>query len=107
MSKKTQRWNYIFFIITTLGLSCVATSCKKQDTLDFRIGNDFGGWLELRKKTIASLRDIADYIDSVTHKSAIVKAFGSGSGIVAGSLTLAGGILVFISFFIFPCLKES
>jgi hypothetical protein len=40
------------------------------------------------------LRDIADYIDSVTRKSAIVKALGSGSGIVAGSLTLAGGILV-------------
>ena len=43
------------------------------------------------------MRDIADYIDSVTRKSAMVKAFGSGSGIVAGSLTLAGGILVFIN----------
>ena len=42
-----------------------------------------------------SLRDIAEYIDSITHKSAMVKAFGSGTGIVAGSLTLAGGILVF------------
>ena len=72
----------------------------------FRIGDDFGGWLELRKQTIASLRDIADYIDSVTHKSTMVKAFGSGSGIVAGSLTLAGGILVFITFYIctvIPC----
>ena len=41
-----------------------------------------------------SLRDIADYIDSITHKSAMVKAIGSGSGIIAGTLTLAGGILV-------------
>lgn len=43
------------------------------------------------------MRDIAEYIDSNTHKSAMVKAFGSGTGIVAGSLTLAGGILTILS----------
>lgn len=53
----------------------------------------FCKWIEDRRQTIAELRLIAEYIESVLKKTTIAKAVGSGSGIVAGGLTLVGGAL--------------
>ena len=50
-------------------------------------------WREVRLKTIAELRDIADYIDKVAKQTGIAKVVGSGGGVLAGGLTLAGGVM--------------
>ena len=54
---------------------------------------NFEDWMELRRQTISTLRCIATYIESIHRKSTIAKAVGSGSGIIAGGLTLVGGAI--------------
>jgi len=54
-------------------------------------------WTEVRQKTIESLRDIAEYMDSVTHRTGLAKIVGSGGGILAGGLTLAGGVMTILT----------
>ena len=54
---------------------------------------NFEDWMELRQQTISTLRCIATYIESIHRKSTIAKAVGSGSGIIAGGLTLVGGAI--------------
>ena len=54
---------------------------------------NFEDWMKLRQQTISTLRCIATYIESIHRKSIIAKAVGSGSGIVAGGLTLVGGAI--------------
>ena len=59
-------------------------------------------WLEVRQQTILKLREVADYIDSVAHKTGIAKVVGSSGGVLAGGLTIAGpGINMAVS----PCLE--
>ena len=50
-------------------------------------------WREVRGNTVSSLREIADYMDSVSHKAGVAKVVGSSGGVLAGGLTLAGGFL--------------
>lgn len=66
---------------------------KSIENQILKIEKDFKHWTELRRITISNLRDIADYIDSVTKKTGIVKAIGSGGGAIGGGLTMLGGIL--------------
>ena len=47
-------------------------------------------WREVRQQTILQLREVADYIDSVGHKTGIAKVVGSSGGVLAGGLTIAG-----------------
>ena len=54
-------------------------------------------WREVRLKTIAELRDIADYIDKVAKQTGIAKVVGSGGGVLAGGLTLAGGVMTVLT----------
>ena len=69
-------------------------------------------WREVRLKTIAELRDIADYIDRVAMQTGIAKVatdiisivmlptlqvVGSGGGVLAGGLTLAGGVMTVLT----------
>ena len=54
-------------------------------------------WREVRLKTIAELRDIADYIDKVAKQTGIAKVVGSGGGVLAGGLTLAGGVVTVLT----------
>ena len=46
--------------------------------------------VESLQETILQLREVADYIDSVGHKTGIAKVVGSGGGVLAGGLTIAG-----------------
>ena len=39
------------------------------------------------------LREIADYIDSIGKKTGFARIVGSSGGIIAGSLTIAGGVM--------------
>ena len=50
-------------------------------------------WREVRENTIAELREIAEYIDKVGRQTGIARVVGSGGGVVAGGLTLAGGVM--------------
>jgi len=70
---------------------------KDLETLLEELEQDYDSWVELRRKTVVNLREIADYIDSVSKKSGLAKAIGSGGGIVAGGLTLIGGALTIAS----------
>ena len=71
------------------------SSCQEEDVQSILsdLECDYEGWLQLRQETVTNLRAIADYIDSVSKKSGIAKAIGSGSGALAGGLTLIGGAL--------------
>ena len=53
-------------------------------------------WQEVRQQTILQLREVADYIDSVGHKTGIAKVVGSGGGVLAGGLTIAGPGLYYL-----------
>lgn len=55
-------------------------SFEEAESLFHRLESDFSSWILLRKETILSLRSIADYIDSITTKSSMLKALGSGTG---------------------------
>jgi len=50
-------------------------------------------WREVRMTTIRELREVADYIDSVSKKTGIAKVVGSSGGVLAGGLTIAGGVM--------------
>ncbi|XP_023343504.1 uncharacterized protein LOC111712970 [Eurytemora carolleeae] len=50
-------------------------------------------WREVRERTIYRLREIADYIDSIGKKTGFARIVGSSGGIIAGSLTIAGGVM--------------
>lgn len=50
-------------------------------------------WREVRLKTIGELRDIADYVDKVGKQTGIAKVVGSSGGVLAGGLTIAGGVM--------------
>ena len=77
------------------------TQCLSEDkgirNQILKIEKDFEHWTKLRRDTISKLREVAEYIDSVSLKSGIAKAIGSGSGALAGGLTAIGGILTVAS----------
>merc|ERR1712013_624993 len=50
-------------------------------------------WREVRQNTIIRLREIADYIDSVAKQTGVAKVVGSGGGVLAGGLTVVGGVM--------------
>jgi len=50
-------------------------------------------WREVRMRTIERLREIADYIDNIGKKTGMARVLGSSGGILAGSLTIAGGVM--------------
>ncbi len=50
-------------------------------------------WSFARKETIRKLRDIADYVESVSKRTRVAKVAGSGGGAVGGALTVVGGAL--------------
>merc|ERR1719394_1582550 len=54
-------------------------------------------WREVRQNTVTSLREIADYMDSVGHKTGVAKVVGSSGGVLAGGLTVAGGVLTVLT----------
>ena len=51
----------------------------------------------MRGITISRLRQIADYMESVCRRTGIARVVGSGGGILAGSLTVAGGVLTVLT----------
>ena len=51
----------------------------------------------MRGVTISRLRQIADYMDSLGRRTGIARVVGSGGGILAGSLTVAGGVLTVLT----------
>ena len=53
-------------------------------------------WREVRQQTILQLREVADYIDTVAHKTGIAKVVGSGGGVLAGGLTIAGPAFTYL-----------
>ena len=53
-------------------------------------------WREGRQQTILQLREVADYIDTVAHKTGIAKVVGSGGGVLAGGLTIAGPAFTYL-----------
>ena len=57
------------------------------------IEENFKSWIICREQTVGKLREIADYMESFTRKTTIAKAVGSGSGVLAGGLTVIGGAL--------------
>ena len=57
------------------------------------VENNFKAWISRRKETISRLKEIASFIESFNRKTTIAKAVGSGSGILAGGLTVVGGAL--------------
>jgi len=50
-------------------------------------------WREVRQNTVECLREIADYMDEISRKAGVAKVVGSGGGVLAGGLTLAGGVM--------------
>ena len=50
-------------------------------------------WREVRTRTITELREIADYIDRVSKQTGIAKVVSSSGGVLAGGLTIAGGVM--------------
>ena len=67
------------------------------ETLILRLEHEYEDWIRIRKETVANLHEIADYIESVSRRTGWAKAIGSGSGALAGGLTLVGGILTIAS----------
>jgi energy-converting hydrogenase Eha subunit F len=51
----------------------------------------------VRGITISRLRQIADYMDSLGRRTGIARVVGSGGGILAGTLTVAGGVLTVLT----------
>jgi hypothetical protein len=51
----------------------------------------------VRGITISRLRQIADYMESLGRRTGIARIVGSGGGVVAGSLTVAGGVLTLLT----------
>eukprot|EP00092_Neocalanus_flemingeri_P011069 GFUD01011917.1.p1 GENE.GFUD01011917.1~~GFUD01011917.1.p1 ORF type:complete len:326 (+),score=106.17 GFUD01011917.1:73-1050(+) len=54
-------------------------------------------WREVRQNTIVRLREIADYMDSVGKQTGVARVVGSGGGVLAGGLTLVGGIMTVLT----------
>jgi len=50
-------------------------------------------WREVRERTIQRLREIADYMDNLGKKTGLARVVGSSGGILAGGLTIAGGVM--------------
>ena len=74
------------------------SACKKQIVEElFQLKSEFRHWTEIRATTIQRLREIADYIDTVSRRTGIAKVVGSGGGAVGGGLTLVGGLLTIMS----------
>jgi len=78
------------------------TMCKKLSRKEiveelFQLKSEFSHWTEIRATTIKHLREIADYIDTVSRRTGIAKVVGSGGGAVGGGLTLVGGLLTIMS----------
>ena len=48
---------------------------KDLETLLEELEQDYDSWVELRRKTVVNLREIADYIDSVSKKSGLAKVY--------------------------------
>ena len=64
---------------------------------------------QVRQNTVECLREIADYMDEISRKAGVAKVqflmkdisqfltlfqvVGSGGGVIAGGLTLAGGVM--------------
>lgn len=57
----------------------------------------FHDWTDIRTQTILKLRSIAEYVDTVSHRTGVAKIVGSGGGALAGGLTLIGGALTIAS----------
>lgn len=54
-------------------------------------------WREVRQNTIERLRDTADYMDNISHRTGVARVVGSGGGVLAGGLTLAGGVMTLLT----------
>jgi len=54
-------------------------------------------WKEVRKKTISLLKDVADYLDDLHHKLDVAQVVGSGGSVLAGGLTVVGGVMTICS----------
>jgi len=54
-------------------------------------------WREVRQNTIIRLREIADYIDNVAKQTGIAKVVGSSGGVLAGGLTIVGGVMTVLT----------
>ena len=54
-------------------------------------------FLQVRGITISRLRQIAEYMESLGRRTGIARVVGSGGGIVAGTLTVAGGVLTLLT----------
>jgi len=54
-------------------------------------------WREVRQNTIVRLREIADYIDNVAKQTGVAKVVGSGGGVLAGGLTVVGGVMTLLT----------
>ena len=68
-------------------------SFEEVESLFHKLESDFSGWILLRKETIFSLRMIADYIDTITTRSSMLKAVGSGTGVVLPVLLMFAKVL--------------
>jgi len=75
-------------------VSAISEKDLKEITLEIRhLEEKLHLWREVRQKTIERLREIADYIDDVGKKTGIARVLGNSGGILAGSLTIAGGVM--------------
>ena len=54
-------------------------------------------WREVRQNTIVRLREIADYIDNVGKQTGVAKVVGSSGGVLAGGLTVIGGVMTLLT----------
>ena len=63
------------FEMVNMGDSCREEDDEVKDleTLLEELEQDYDSWVELRRKTVVNLREIADYIDSVSKKSGLAK----------------------------------
>lgn len=68
---------------------------KKQKAVDDikKLEEDFQNWVQLRKSTIEQLRTIADYVEKVFRRSGRTKIASTGASVMAGGVTIAGGIM--------------
>ena len=54
-------------------------------------------WREVRQNTVVRLREIADYIDNVAKQTGVAKVVGSSGGVLAGGLTIVGGVMTVLT----------
>ena len=54
-------------------------------------------WREVRQNTVVRLREIADYIDNVAKQTGVAKVVGSSGGVLAGGLTIIGGVMTVLT----------